>query len=66
MTQVCATATWNQTGTIIAGATSNPGSTSTLLSAPYDMDFDIYGNMYVVDHNNDRIQRILRGKKSCL
>ena len=63
MVPVCPTAVWNQTATIIAGATSNPGSTSTLLSAPYDMDFDVHGNMYVVDHNNDRIQRILRGRQ---
>ncbi|CAF5031402.1 unnamed protein product, partial [Rotaria sp. Silwood1] len=54
---LCPTATWNQTSTTIAGSISAAGSTSTLLYFPYDIDFDAYGNMYVVDYYNHRIQK---------
>ncbi|CAM4949724.1 unnamed protein product [Rotaria socialis] len=54
---LCVTAIWNQTSSTLAGSISAAGSTSTLLSSPYDMDFDEYGNMYVVDFNNHRIQK---------
>lgn len=40
---------------------SNAGSTSTLLNYPYDVDFDQYRNMYVVDCYNHRIQRFAPG-----
>lgn len=58
---LCATAVWNQTFSIVAGATSNAGSTSTLLSSPYDMSFDGYRNMYVADYTNNRIQLFPEG-----
>jgi hypothetical protein len=58
---LCPTATWNQSFAIVAGATSNAGSTSTLLNTPYDVSFDAYLNMYVADYNNHRIQKFLRG-----
>ncbi|CAF4729948.1 unnamed protein product [Rotaria sp. Silwood1] len=53
---LCPTARWNSSYTTIAGAISNPGSTSTLFSSPYDTYFDGYQNMYVADYNNHRIQ----------
>ncbi|CAF2697913.1 unnamed protein product [Rotaria sp. Silwood2] len=58
---LCSTASWNSSFTTIAGAISNPGSTSTLFSSPYDMTFDGYQNMYVADNNNHRIQRLPAG-----
>ena len=58
---LCSTATWNSTSTIVAGSTSTPGSTSTLLNYPYDVAFDGYKNMYVVDYSNHRIQRFRPG-----
>ncbi|CAF4467175.1 unnamed protein product, partial [Rotaria sp. Silwood2] len=54
---LCSTAIWNQTSTTIAGTTSSAGSTSSLLYYPYDIDFDAYGNLYIVDCYNHRIQR---------
>ncbi len=59
--QVCATASWNQTYTTLAGSQSTSGSTSTLLSYPSDISFDGYRNMYVADNNNHRIQRFPPG-----
>ncbi|CAF1562543.1 unnamed protein product, partial [Rotaria magnacalcarata] len=58
---LCSTAVWNATATTVAGAISSAGSTSTLLSSPYDVQFDGYGYMYVVDYNNHRIQRFQSG-----
>jgi hypothetical protein len=57
-TPLCPTAVWNQTLSIVAGSTGTYGSTSTLLYYPYDMDFDGYRNMYVVDYYNNRIQKL--------
>ncbi|CAF0947181.1 unnamed protein product [Rotaria sordida] len=61
---LCPTAIWNQTSSTIAGSISASGSTSTLLNTPYDVDFDAYGNMYIVDYNNHRIQRYPFGRFS--
>ncbi len=58
---LCATAVWNQTVSIVAGATSNAGSTTTLLSSPYHLGFDGYRNMYVVDYGNHRVQQFPAG-----
>ena len=53
---VCPTAVWNSSFVTVSGALSNAGSTATLVSAPYDVTFDTYRNMYVADYNNHRIQ----------
>ncbi|CAF4219930.1 unnamed protein product, partial [Adineta steineri] len=46
------------TGVTVAGSsTGTSGSTSTLLSFPIDLTFDDNGFMYVVDYNNNRVQR---------
>lgn len=58
---LCATATWNQAFSLAAGATSAAGTTSTLLYNPYDVAFDGYQNMYVVDYTNNRIQKFPSG-----
>lgn len=63
---LCATAAWNATFSVVAGATSTSGSTGTLLSYPYDVTFDGYRNMYVVDQNNHRIQRFRPGIRSIM
>ncbi|CAF4877138.1 unnamed protein product, partial [Rotaria socialis] len=39
-------------------------TTSTLLYNPYDVQFDGYGNMYVVDCSNHRIQRFPSGSNA--
>ncbi|CAF4113824.1 unnamed protein product, partial [Rotaria magnacalcarata] len=58
---VCSTGGWNQTFTIIAGSSGNRGTSATLLYNPYSSFIDIYGNLYVVDYYNHRIQYFLRG-----
>lgn len=42
--------------TLLAGVTGTSGSTSTLLSNPLSIVLDPYGNMYVSDTQNHRIQ----------
>ena len=42
--------------TLLAGVTGTSGSTSTLLSNPLSVVLDPYGNMYVSDTQNHRIQ----------
>ncbi|CAF3747552.1 unnamed protein product [Rotaria socialis] len=47
-----------ENATTIAGSNSGTsGSTSNLFDSPGDVTFDKYGNMYVADHNNHRVQR---------
>lgn len=58
---LCSTAIWNSSFTMVAGSTSTAGSTPTLLSSPYDVQFDPYSYMYVADFYNHRIQRFHSG-----
>ena len=44
-------------GVIIAGVTGSSGSWAYMLSSPAALLFDQYGNMYILDVGNDRIQR---------
>lgn len=53
---MCSSAVWNQTFSTEAGSMSTAGSTGTLLNNPYNVGFDAYQNMYVVDSSNHRIQ----------
>ncbi|CAF3042616.1 unnamed protein product [Rotaria socialis] len=59
--QVCATAQWNATFTIIGGTTGTFGNTTSRLRLPYDVFVDGYGNTYVADYSNNRIQRFSTG-----
>lgn len=43
-------------GTVVAGATGVSGSNASLLRYPTSVATDIYGNFWVVDNNNHRIQ----------
>ncbi len=61
MISMCPTGTFNQTVNVLAGITGSPGSTATLLYHPYDIDFDAYNNLYVVDYTNHRVQRFRPG-----
>ncbi|CAF4991906.1 unnamed protein product, partial [Rotaria sp. Silwood1] len=64
LNQICSTAAWNSTFKIVAGTTSSWGTASNLLNTPHDVTFDGYGNMYVVDYGNHRIQRFPSGSTS--
>lgn len=46
-------------GNCIVGCTGSSGSAANQLDTPRDLKFDQYGNLYVSDQNNDRIQKFL-------
>ena len=47
------------------GCSGSNGSTSALLNTPRAMSFDVYGNIFVVDWGNQRIQKILLSTNTC-
>ena len=44
-------------GTLVAGETGVPGSWSYQFSSPTAITFDQFGNMFIMDSGNDRVQR---------
>ncbi|CAF5194706.1 unnamed protein product, partial [Rotaria magnacalcarata] len=56
ITQLCSTATWNTTLTLLAGLSGTGGTSTILLNYPANIYFDGYRNLYVVDTANHRIQ----------
>ncbi len=49
----------------IVGCSGTAGSLSNQLSWPQAMAFDSYGNIFVTDYNNNRIQKFLLATNSC-
>ena len=49
----------------IAGCTGSNGSASNQLSHPSSLSLDSYGNIFVTDLDNDRIQKFLLANSSC-
>ncbi|CAF3477270.1 unnamed protein product [Rotaria socialis] len=47
---------YKKQGTVIVGG-NGEGEGANQFNAPIDLSFDRYGNLYVVDHNNARVQR---------
>ncbi|CAF4380599.1 unnamed protein product, partial [Adineta steineri] len=47
------------------GCTSVAGSSSNQLNYPRTFSFDSYGNLYVADQNNNRIQKFILASNSC-
>ena len=48
----------------IVGCSNSSGSNIDQLNYPQKMAFDSYGNIYVTDQNNDRIQKFIRNNDS--
>lgn len=49
----------------LVGCFSNGGSTSNSMLYPRTMAFDSYGNIYVVDRDNNRIQKFILMQGAC-
>ncbi len=49
----------------IAGCSSTSGSESNQLYSPWTMNFDSYGNMFVADAKNYRVQKFILARNSC-
>lgn len=49
----------------IAGCTNSSGSASNQLHSPWSFGFDTYGNIFVSDQDNFRIQKFLLNNNSC-
>ena len=49
----------------IAGCTQTNGSAANQFFRPYDLAFDSYGNLYVTDMYNNRLQKFILTKNSC-
>ena len=49
----------------IAGCSGAPGFSASRLNSPYSLSFDSYGNIFVADYGNQRIQKFVLMTKSC-
>ncbi|CAF4217568.1 unnamed protein product [Adineta steineri] len=49
----------------LVGCSGSSGSASNQLLSPYTLSFDSYGNMYVTDTGNSRIQKFILSTNSC-
>ena len=61
---MCPTTVWNQNASLVTGSSSGAGATATFVSSPSDVAFDGYGNLYVADTGNHRIQQYPPGNHS--
>jgi hypothetical protein len=53
-------------GVCIVGCTGTTGIGNDQLSSPRDLKFDKYGNSYVIDQGNERIQKfMIQSPSSC-
>ncbi|CAF4225714.1 unnamed protein product [Adineta steineri] len=51
---------------VVAGVYESTGSDSIKLNSPQDVYIDQYGNMYVLDTNNHRVQKFINGAKQAI
>lgn len=49
----------------VVGCSGLSGATSTRFSSPYSLSFDSFGNMFVADYGNNRIQKLNLITNSC-
>jgi len=53
------TTNYSAGGVCVIGCSGTAGNSATQLSGPRDLKFDRYGNIYVTDQVNHRIQKFL-------
>jgi NHL repeat len=51
-------------GTCVVGCSNTPGARSDQLRYPRDLKFDQYGNLYVSDRDNHRVQKFMLNESS--
>ncbi|CAF2064970.1 unnamed protein product [Rotaria magnacalcarata] len=49
----------------VVGCSNTSGSASNQLNSPFALSFDSYGNIFVTDQKNDRVQKFLLATNSC-
>jgi hypothetical protein len=49
----------------LVGCSISPGSASNQLNNPWSLSFDSYGNMFITDGGNNRIQKFVLSTNSC-
>jgi DNA-binding beta-propeller fold protein YncE len=49
----------------LVGCSGSSGSKSTELNSPFTLSFDSYGNMFIADQKNSRIQKFILSTNSC-
>jgi hypothetical protein len=49
----------------VAGCSGKSGSASNQLDAPFALSFDSYGNIFVTDRDNHRVQKFILSTNSC-
>ncbi len=57
---------WNSSGITILGLARLVGTNSTLLNTPYGMAFDSSNTLYIADHVNHRVQKLLTGTSAAV
>ncbi|CAF1473137.1 unnamed protein product [Rotaria sordida] len=57
---------WNTSGITIVGTGGVPGKTSNLLNVPYGLGFDSSETLYIADHYNNRIQKLITSTSNCV
>ncbi|CAF1528889.1 unnamed protein product [Rotaria sordida] len=57
---------WNTSGITIVGIGSVSGKTSNLLNVPYGLGFDSSETLYIADHYNNRIQKLITSTSNCV
>lgn len=60
--QLCQNGVWNNSMVTLAGTYNTAGSSTSLLSSPYNVFVDGNNNVFVADYSNNRIQRFPAGK----
>ena len=58
------TGNYSAGGTCVVGCSNTTGAASYQLLGPRDLKFDQYGNLYVSDQANNRVQKFMLNRSS--